>query len=135
GGGLRAVPDPARLVAAHVSRSRRHRSRLPSPRPARARASGRVVRRLGCRRAAVIEGSLKNVPLTDVFQIIAPGQKTGVLTVTRGLARARIYFQGGQIGYAHVTPGVHLGEILVRMDMLTAHEVQEILRRQHSENA
>ena len=83
----------------------------------------------------MIEGSLKNVPLTDVFQIIATGQKTGVLTVTRGLARARIYFQGGQIGYAHVTPGVHLGEILVRMDMLTAHEVQEILRRQHSENA
>lgn len=83
----------------------------------------------------MIEGSLKNVPLTDVFQIIATGQKTGVLTVTRGLARARIYFQAGQIGYAHVTPGVHLGEILVRMDLLTAHEVQEILRRQHTENA
>ncbi|HLU82699.1 MAG TPA: response regulator [Trueperaceae bacterium] len=83
----------------------------------------------------MIEGSLRNVPLSDVFQVIATGQKSGVLTVQRGLARARIYFTMGRIEYAHVTPGVHLGEILVRMDILTAHEVQEILRRQHTENA
>ena len=83
----------------------------------------------------MIEGSLRNVPLSDVFQVIANGQKSGVLTVQRGLARARIYFSAGRIEYAHVAPGVHLGEILVRMDLLTAHEVQEILRRQHTENA
>jgi len=82
----------------------------------------------------VIEGSLRNVPLADIFQVIATGQKSGVLTVQRGTARARIYFELGRIGYAHVTPGVHLGEILVRMDLLTAHEVQELLRRQHAEN-
>lgn len=83
----------------------------------------------------MIEGSLRNVPLSDVFQVIATGQKSGVLTVQRGLARARIYFTRGRIEYAHVAPGVHLGEILVRMDLLSAHEVQEILRRQHTENA
>lgn len=82
----------------------------------------------------MIEGSLRNVPLSDIFQVIASGQKSGVLTVQRGQARARIYFDLGRIRYAHVTPGVHLGEILVRMDLLTAHEVQEILRRQHTEN-
>ena len=82
----------------------------------------------------MIEGSLRNVPLTDIFQVIATGQKSGVLTVQRGAARARIYFEQGRIGYAHVAPGVHLGEILVRMDLLTAHEVQELLRRQHTEN-
>lgn len=82
----------------------------------------------------MIEGSLRNVPLADIFQVIATGQKSGVLTVQRGQARARIYFDQGRIGYAHVTPGVHLGEILVRMDLLTAHEVQELLRRQHAEN-
>ncbi len=82
----------------------------------------------------MIEGSLRNVPLTDIFQVIATGQKSGVLTVQRGSARARIYFDQGRIGYAHVSPGVHLGEILVRMDLLTAHEVQELLRRQHTEN-
>lgn len=82
----------------------------------------------------MIEGSLRNVPLSDIFQVIATGQKSGVLTVQRGQARARIYFDQGRIRYAHVAPGVHLGEILVRMDLLTAHEVQEILRRQHTEN-
>ena len=82
----------------------------------------------------MIEGSLRNVPLADIFQVIATGQKSGVLTVQRGAARARIYFDQGRIGYAHVAPGVHLGEILVRMDLLTAHEVQELLRRQHTEN-
>ena len=81
----------------------------------------------------MIEGSLRNVPLADIFQVIATGQKSGVLTVQRGAARARIYFDRGRIGYAHVTPGVHLGEILVHMDLLTAHEVQELLRRQHTE--
>ena len=83
----------------------------------------------------MIEGSLRNVPLSDVFQIIATGQKSGILTVMRGKARARIYFEQGGIQYAHISPGVHLGEILVRMDLLTTHEVQEILRRQHVENA
>ncbi|HKI58146.1 MAG TPA: DUF4388 domain-containing protein [Trueperaceae bacterium] len=83
----------------------------------------------------MIEGSLRNVPLSDVFQIIATGQKSGILTVMRGKARARIYFEQGRVQYAHISPGVHLGEILVRMDLLTTHEVQEILRRQHVENA
>lgn len=83
----------------------------------------------------MIEGSLRNVPLSDVFQIVATGQKSGILTVMRGNARARIYFEQGGIQYAHISPGVHLGEILVRMDLLTTHEVQEILRRQHVENA
>lgn len=83
----------------------------------------------------MIEGSLRNVPLSDVFQIVATGQKSGILTVIRGNARARIYFEQGGIQYAHISPGVHLGEILVRMDLLTTHEVQEILRRQHVENA
>ncbi len=83
----------------------------------------------------MIEGSLRNLPLPDVFQIVSGGQKSGILTVERGNARARIYFEQGSIQYAHIAPGVHLGEILVRMDLITTHEVQEILGRQHDENA
>ncbi len=83
----------------------------------------------------MIQGSLRNMPLSDVFQVIATGQKSGVLTVERANARARIYFDHGRIDFAHVQPGVHLGEILVRMDLVSSHEVQEILRRQHTENA
>lgn len=83
----------------------------------------------------MIEGSLRNLALADVIQTVSGGQKSGILTVVRGHARARIYFERGDIQYAHLSPGVHLGEILVRMDLLTTHEVQEMLRRQHVENA
>lgn len=82
----------------------------------------------------MIAGSLKNLPLTDLFQLVANSQKSGVLTVTRLKQRARLYFDRGRIAYAHLVPGKHLGEILVRMDRLTALEVQEILNRQKREN-
>jgi len=82
----------------------------------------------------VIRGSLKNLPLTDMFQLIANTQKSGVMTLTRHESRARLYFELGRLSYAHVTPGNHLGEIMVRMDLLSFHEVQEILRRQRTEN-
>lgn len=78
----------------------------------------------------MVEGSLENVTLSDVFQIIVTGQKSGILTVIHQTSRARLYFDEGGLEYAHLTPGVHLGEILVRMEMLTTHEVQEILLRQ-----
>jgi CheY-like chemotaxis protein len=82
----------------------------------------------------MIEGSLRNVPLSDVFQIITTGLKSGVLTVSDMDRRARIYFEMGRIQYAHMTPGVHLGEMMVRMELLTTFEVQTILRRQTEEN-
>jgi hypothetical protein len=83
----------------------------------------------------VIEGSLRNVPFTDVMQIVSSGQKSGVLTVEHGTSRARIYLEAGRVQLAHLDPGTHLGEILVRMDLLTTLEVQEILERQERENA
>lgn len=83
----------------------------------------------------MIEGSLRNVPLADVFQIIATGRKSGVLTVRSETARARVYMDDGRVQLAHVQPGVHLGEILVRLDLLTAEEVQELLARQEGDDA
>ena len=82
----------------------------------------------------MIEGSLRNLPLTDVFQTIVASQKTGILTLLAGIHRARIYFEQGRIQYAHLSPGVHLGEVMVRMDLLTTLEVQDLLRRQDHEN-
>lgn len=82
----------------------------------------------------MIEGSLRNLPLTDVFQTIVASQKSGILTLVSGIQRARIYFEGGRIQYAHVTPGIHLGEVMVRMDMLTTREVQDLLYNQEPEN-
>ena len=82
----------------------------------------------------MIEGSLRNLPLTDVFQTIVSSQKSGILTLLSGVHRARIYFEQGRIQYAHVSPGVHLGELMVRMDLLTTLEVQDLLGRQDQEN-
>ena len=82
----------------------------------------------------MIEGSLRNLPLTDVFQTIVASQKSGILTLVSGVHRARIYFEVGAIQYAHITPGVHLGEIMVRMDLLTTREVQDLLYLQRPEN-
>jgi CheY-like chemotaxis protein len=83
----------------------------------------------------VIAGSLRNVPLADVFQIVVSGRKTGVIEVDAEDRHARIYFDFGTIQYASSSPGVQLGEVLVRMDLLTAREVQEILATQAEENA
>ena len=83
----------------------------------------------------MIEGRLRDIPLSDVFQTIVTGQKSGILTVVDGLNRARAYFDRGRLQTAHVSPGPHLGEILVRMDVLTAREVQELLMDQARENA
>lgn len=81
----------------------------------------------------MIRGSLKNLPLTDMFQLVANSQKSGVMTLERRGVRAQLYFELGRLSYAHLTPGSHLGEVLVRMDLLTIHDVQRILSRQRAE--
>jgi CheY-like chemotaxis protein len=82
----------------------------------------------------MIEGSLRNVPLTDVLQIVTTGQKSGLLDLEQEGAHARVHVEHGRIHVAHMEPGSHLGEILVRMDLLANREVQEILERQRREN-
>lgn len=75
----------------------------------------------------MVEGSLRNVPLGDVFGIVANGQKTGVLTVRTADVRARVHFETGRVLLAHARPGVHLAELLVRSDHLTIKEALELL--------
>jgi hypothetical protein len=82
----------------------------------------------------MLEGSLRNVPLTDVFQVVATSQKSGTLTLVRGRSRARVLFDHGRVRYAYMAPGVNLGELLVRMDLLTVSEMLELLGRQTREN-
>lgn len=83
----------------------------------------------------MIEGSLSNVPLGDVFQLVTGGGKSGVLDVDQDDVRARIYLDQGRVQVAHLRPGVHLGEIMVRMELMTTREVQEVLDRQPQEDA
>lgn len=82
----------------------------------------------------MIEGSLRNVPLTDVFQVIATSQKSGTLNLSRGKSRARVNFLQGRIQYAHLVPGINLGEILVRLDVLDPSEMLTLLLAQRREN-
>lgn len=81
----------------------------------------------------MIQGSLRDAAISDVFQIVSGGRKTGVLTVARRDDTARIYFDEGRVQCAYLAPGIHLGEILVRLELLTAYEVQQVLRKQTTE--
>ena len=82
----------------------------------------------------MLEGNLHNVPLNDVMQVLITGQKSGVLTVMRGHHRARVYLDLGRLEVAHLTPGLHLSELMMRMDLLTLLEVQELLEQQGEDN-
>lgn len=49
------------------------------------------------------QGSLKELPLPDIIQLVSVSGKTGVFSLTRdGDAAGEIYLRGGQIVHAHV---------------------------------
>ncbi len=75
-----------------------------------------------------IKGELTKGSVMDVCQLIATGQKSGILTVKQPHARARVHFEMGRVQFAHLVPGVHLGEVLVRMNLATMQEVQRAAR-------
>ena len=83
----------------------------------------------------MLEGRLRNVPLGEVFQVLVTGRKVGTLEVRRDDCVAVLELDEGRIRYASMRPGVHLGEIMVRMDLLSTAEVQAILAEQTREHA
>jgi hypothetical protein len=78
----------------------------------------------------LIEGSLRDAAFTDVLQIVVAGRKDGVLHLERDDRRARVWITAGRLVAASVDGGVHLGEVLVRLDLLGVDEVQELLAEQ-----
>lgn len=78
----------------------------------------------------MIEGSLRDAAFTDVLQIVVAGRKDGVLHLERDDRRARVWIQAGRLVAASVDDGVHLGEMLVRLDLLGVDEVQTLLAEQ-----
>ncbi len=83
----------------------------------------------------MLHGRLRNVPLAEVFQVLVTGQQEGTLEVEREGQLAVLNLSVGRIRYASMRPGVHLGEVLVRMDLLSTAEVQALLASQVRENA
>jgi len=84
----------------------------------------------------LIEGSLRDAAFTDVLQVVVAGRKDGVLHLERGEAgepRARVWIAGGRLLAASLDGGVHLGEMLVRLDLLGVDEVQTLLADQASD--
>lgn len=82
----------------------------------------------------MIQGRLREVPLTDIFGLVAGGRKAGVLTVTLDDREARVHFEDGKVLYARVEDGANLGEYLVRLELLAPEEVQKLIARQQQEN-
>lgn len=78
----------------------------------------------------MIEGSLRDVAITDVLQVVLAGRKDGVLHVERPGQTARVWVADGRLWAASLDGGVHLGEVLARMDLLAVDEVQQLLAQQ-----
>ncbi len=78
-----------------------------------------------------IQGNLEVMSLPDVLQWIGLAQKTGSLIFEQGRDKKVIFFDKGVIiGANSNSPKDKIGELLVRMDKLTAEVVQEGLRQQ-----
>ena len=78
-----------------------------------------------------IRGSLKEVSLPDVLQLLAMGQKTGCLSVTDRSNFGYVYFDRGRISYASiVNRRDRIGDILVKSGVLAQHHLDAAVRRQ-----
>jgi hypothetical protein len=54
------------------------------------------------------QGSLRELPLADIVQLVAVSGKTGMFTLTRGTERGAVYIHNGQITHARI--GIVEGE-------------------------
>jgi tetratricopeptide (TPR) repeat protein len=78
-----------------------------------------------------IEGSLQDVNLADICQLLGLGRKTGCLSITDRSNFGYIYFQNGRVIHASVLNRPdRLGELLVRNHVLTRKVLSEAMERQ-----
>jgi tetratricopeptide (TPR) repeat protein len=80
---------------------------------------------------AAIEGSLADVSLADICQLISLGRKSGCLTVTDRSNFGYIYFEEGRVVYAFVLNWPdRLGELLVKNGVIEPHELAKAMEEQ-----
>ncbi len=78
-----------------------------------------------------IEGSLQDVNLADICQLLGMGRKTGCLSITDRSNFGYIYFENGRVIYASVLNRPdRLGELLVRNHVLTRKVLSQAMERQ-----
>lgn len=65
-----------------------------------------------------IEGSIRDLNLIDLFQVLALAQKTGFLEVTGPAEEAKVFFLRGMVAFAEDRKAVEQGkEFLVRLEL------------------
>ena len=78
-----------------------------------------------------IEGSLQDVNLADICQLLGMGRKTGCLSITDRSNFGYIYFEKGRVIYASVLNRPdRLGELLVRNHVITRMDLSQAMERQ-----
>lgn len=81
-----------------------------------------------------IEGSLSDVSLADICQLLSLGRKTGCLTVTDHSNFGYIYFKSGRVVYASVLNRPdRLGDILIKNGVIEAEEFTRAMEEQSKE--
>jgi len=80
-----------------------------------------------------IEGSLADVSLADICQLLAMGGKTGCLALTDKTNFGHIFFEEGKVTYASlVNRPDRLGEVLVKNEAITRETLDKVLAEQAS---
>jgi hypothetical protein len=78
-----------------------------------------------------VQGNLKTMPVPDLLQWLAQGQKTGTLVIDNGRVEKRIYFRDGSIiSSASTDPSEHLGHFLVSHGFISEEQLAEGMRQQ-----
>ncbi len=78
-----------------------------------------------------IEGSLQDVTLADICQLLAMGRKTGCLSLTDRSNFGYVYFDGGRVIFSSVLNRPdRLGELLVRNGVITRADLSAAMEAQ-----
>jgi tetratricopeptide (TPR) repeat protein len=81
-----------------------------------------------------LEGSLQDVGLADICQLLAMGRKTGCLSLTDRSNFGYVYFEDGRVIHAYVLNRPdRLGELLVRNGAITRAQLSEGMEAQAHE--
>ncbi len=77
------------------------------------------------------EGSLEDLAITDVIQLLHVSRKTGILRLSGSVGETCITFsQGDIVGANHPAPEVNIGLILVEMNLVVEDDIQAALQQQ-----
>ena len=81
-----------------------------------------------------LQGSLQDVGLADICQLLALGQKTGCLSVTDRSNFGYVYFRSGRVVYSSVLNRPdRLGDLLVRNGIVSTEALETAVKEQSKE--